>query len=82
MRFLEIEYPRRLKERYNLEEFPEDIVEFFDQIGKKRGCLLGKGKSIMIKLPKSSLEKLVRKKWVLFHSKDLDNISDESTDIK
>ena len=36
-------YPERLKERYQLDDFPEDIVEFFDRIGKKRGCLMGRG---------------------------------------
>jgi len=43
LRFLESNYPDRLKERFHLEEFPEDIVELFDQIGKQRGCLMGKG---------------------------------------
>ena len=43
MRFLEVQYPQRLKERFKLEEFPDDIVAFFDQIGKQRGYLLGKG---------------------------------------
>ncbi|WP_338452031.1 ribosome biogenesis GTPase YlqF [Niallia oryzisoli] len=43
IRFLEKNYPNRFKERFHIEEFPEDIVEFFDIIGKQRGCLLGKG---------------------------------------
>jgi ribosome biogenesis GTPase A len=43
LRFLEVHYPHRLKEHFQLEEFPEDIVEFFDLIGKRRGCLMGKG---------------------------------------
>ncbi len=43
LRFLGERYPERLKERYNLSEIPEDIVELFDEIGKRRGCLLGGG---------------------------------------
>ena len=45
LRFLEVQYPHRIKERFKLEEFPDDIVAFFDQIGKKRGYLLGKGET-------------------------------------
>ncbi|MDK8638667.1 ribosome biogenesis GTPase YlqF [Niallia taxi] len=41
LRFLEQEYPERLKERFQLQEIPEDIVEFFDRIGEIRGCLTG-----------------------------------------
>ncbi|WP_374721898.1 ribosome biogenesis GTPase YlqF [Peribacillus tepidiphilus] len=43
LRFLENEYPERLKERYQLTDIPEDIVELFDEIGTKRGCLTGGG---------------------------------------
>ena len=43
LRFLEKEYPERLKERYNLETIPEDTVELFDQIGTFRGALSGGG---------------------------------------
>ncbi|MFD3445481.1 ribosome biogenesis GTPase YlqF [Microbacteriaceae bacterium 4G12] len=43
LRFLSAQYPERLKERYNLPDIPEDIVELFDEIGKKRGCLMGGG---------------------------------------
>ncbi len=43
LRFLERQYPERLKERFQLEYIPEDIVDFFDQIGKRRGCLMGGG---------------------------------------
>lgn len=43
LRFLERDYPERLKERYKLETVPEDVVELFDQIGKFRGCLMGGG---------------------------------------
>lgn len=43
LRFLEKEYPQRLKERYHLDDIPEDVVELFDEIGKRRGCLMGRG---------------------------------------
>jgi ribosome biogenesis GTPase A len=43
LRFLEREYPERLKERYSLETLPEDVVEMFDKIGVLRGCLAGGG---------------------------------------
>jgi ribosome biogenesis GTPase A len=43
LRFLERKYPERLKERFQLEYIPEDIVDFFDEIGKRRGCLMGGG---------------------------------------
>lgn len=43
LRFLEKYYPDRLKDRYQMEVIPEDIVELFDAIGKVRGCLMGRG---------------------------------------
>ncbi|NTU26510.1 ribosome biogenesis GTPase YlqF [Bacillus tequilensis] len=43
LRFLEEHYPERLKERYSLDEIPEDIAELFDAIGEKRGCLMSGG---------------------------------------
>ncbi|WP_246939998.1 ribosome biogenesis GTPase YlqF [Bacillus pinisoli] len=43
LRFLTDNYPDALKKRYDLQEIPEDIVELFDAIGKKRGCLMGGG---------------------------------------
>lgn len=36
-------YPERLKERYKLDELSEDGVIVFEEIGKKRGCLLSGG---------------------------------------
>ena len=36
-------YPNILKERYGIEEMPEDILECFDIIGKRRGCLVKGG---------------------------------------
>lgn len=43
LRFLSAHYPEKLKERYNLTHLSEDIVELFDEIGKRRGCLLSGG---------------------------------------
>ncbi|MDR6997924.1 ribosome biogenesis GTPase YlqF [Neobacillus niacini] len=43
IKFLEKTYPDRLKERYQLDAVPEDVVELFDHIGKLRGCLMGGG---------------------------------------
>ncbi|MED4532535.1 ribosome biogenesis GTPase YlqF [Metabacillus fastidiosus] len=44
LKFLKENYPERLKERYGIEQFDdEDIVPLFDEIGKKRGCLMSGG---------------------------------------
>ncbi|MCD7033800.1 ribosome biogenesis GTPase YlqF [Metabacillus sp. GX 13764] len=43
LRFLKEHYPERLKDRYGLEEIPEDIVLLFDEIGKRRGCMMSGG---------------------------------------
>lgn len=43
LRYLMEHYPDQLKDRYSLEEIPEDVVELFDEIGRKRGCLLSGG---------------------------------------
>ncbi|MGF2615631.1 ribosome biogenesis GTPase YlqF [Rossellomorea vietnamensis] len=43
LRYLEKHYPRRLEERYGIDEFPEEIVEVFDKIGIQRGCLIAGG---------------------------------------
>ena len=45
LRFLELEYPNTLKERFQLESIPEDIVELFDAIGRNRR-VLGSGGTI------------------------------------
>ncbi len=44
LKFLKREYPERLAERYGFTEIPEELVEIFDHIGKKRGCLLSGGR--------------------------------------
>lgn len=41
--YLRMHYPDRLKERYKLEQVPEDKLELLDLIGKKRGCLVSGG---------------------------------------
>lgn len=43
LKFLRKRYPDRLKERYQLEQIPEDIGDLFYQIGEKRGCLMAGG---------------------------------------
>jgi len=43
LRFLEKEYPERLIERYGFQQIPEEIVEIFDAIGTRRGCLVSGG---------------------------------------
>ncbi|WP_026674302.1 ribosome biogenesis GTPase YlqF [Alkalihalobacterium bogoriense] len=41
--YLKDEYPTVLKDRYKLAELPDEGIEVFDEIGRKRGCLLGGG---------------------------------------
>jgi ribosome biogenesis GTPase A len=43
LNFLKEYYPERLKERYSLDDIPEEIVALFDAIGKRRGCLVSGG---------------------------------------
>ncbi|MBF0708429.1 MULTISPECIES: ribosome biogenesis GTPase YlqF [Bacillales] len=43
LKFMSEYYPNRLKDRYHLEDIPEDVVELFDEIGKKRGFLMSGG---------------------------------------
>ena len=43
LRFLEEHYPERLEERYGLKEIPEEVVDSFNHIGAKRGCLMAGG---------------------------------------
>lgn len=43
IRYLSSHYPEKLKERYGLNEISDDIVQIFDHIGKKRGCLMSGG---------------------------------------
>ena len=43
LRFLEREYPDRMKSRYNLDVIPQETLELFDAVGKFRGCLASGG---------------------------------------
>ncbi|MCR8848624.1 ribosome biogenesis GTPase YlqF [Rossellomorea sp. SC111] len=43
LRFLAEHYPERLEERYGLEGISEEVVDSFDTIGAKRGCLMTGG---------------------------------------
>jgi ribosome biogenesis GTPase A len=43
LRFLEKEYPDRMKSRYNLDVIPQETLELFDAVGKFRGCLASGG---------------------------------------
>lgn len=43
LRFLEENYPENLKERFGLEEIPDDIVLLFDEIAKRRGSMMSGG---------------------------------------
>ncbi|XXM73502.1 ribosome biogenesis GTPase YlqF [Lysinibacillus sphaericus] len=43
LKFLEVHYPERLKERYSLDEIPEEVLAKFDAVGRKRGCLMAGG---------------------------------------
>lgn len=36
-------YPNQLKERYGVDTITDDIIDVYDQIGKKRGCLIKGG---------------------------------------
>ncbi|WP_078434365.1 ribosome biogenesis GTPase YlqF [Metabacillus halosaccharovorans] len=41
--FLKEHYPNRLVERFHLEYLSDEIVPLFDEIGKKRGCMMSGG---------------------------------------
>ncbi|AZB42921.1 ribosome biogenesis GTPase YlqF [Bacillus sp. FJAT-42376] len=43
LQFLSANYPERLKERFGLEEIPEEIVMLFDEIATRRGCVMSGG---------------------------------------
>jgi ribosome biogenesis GTPase A len=43
LKFMKEYYPHLLQQRYDLEELPEDVVELFDAVGKRRGCLVAGG---------------------------------------
>ncbi|WP_368659196.1 ribosome biogenesis GTPase YlqF [Metabacillus halosaccharovorans] len=41
--FLKEHYPNRLVERFHLDDLSDEIVPLFDEIGKKRGCMMSGG---------------------------------------
>lgn len=43
LNFLREHYPDRLKERFNIDELSDEVVQLFDEIGKKRGCIMPGG---------------------------------------
>jgi ribosome biogenesis GTPase A len=43
LKFMKVHYPQLLKQRYDPEELPEDVVDLFDAVGKRRGCLVAGG---------------------------------------
>ncbi|WP_100404499.1 ribosome biogenesis GTPase YlqF [Bacillus solitudinis] len=43
LNYLKEMYPDRVKNRYKLDEVPDDGLALFDMIGMKRGCLLPRG---------------------------------------
>ncbi|SDN27395.1 ribosome biogenesis GTPase YlqF [Alkalicoccus daliensis] len=43
LNFMKEAYPDLLKKRYDLETLPEDVIQLFDDIGKRRGCLVPGG---------------------------------------
>ncbi|WP_332630683.1 ribosome biogenesis GTPase YlqF [Halalkalibacter flavus] len=43
LNYLKDHYPTSVQERYKLDHVPDDGLALFDEIGKKRGCLLGGG---------------------------------------
>lgn len=43
LKFLKEHYPTLLEERYGLDLTEEDVITWFDVIGKKRGCLQAGG---------------------------------------
>jgi ribosome biogenesis GTPase A len=43
LKYLSAHYRQLLLERYKLNDIPDDVVELFDEIGKRRGCLVSGG---------------------------------------
>lgn len=43
LEYLKMYYPDQLEERFKLEEIPADRIELMEEIGRKRGCIMGRG---------------------------------------
>jgi ribosome biogenesis GTPase A len=82
LQFLKVQYPHRLKERFHLEEFPDDIVAFFDQIGKQRGYLLSKGEVDYDKVTEIIIREIRTEKMGPLSFERPEQISNENTAIK
>ncbi|HJV44111.1 MAG TPA: ribosome biogenesis GTPase YlqF [Bacillota bacterium] len=41
--YLRMYYPEMLRNRYKLDNLPNDRIELLEEIGRKRGCLMGRG---------------------------------------
>ncbi|QEG20366.1 ribosome biogenesis GTPase YlqF [Mariniblastus fucicola] len=72
-KFLLEQYPDRLVERYGFDSIPNDIVELFDAIGHKRGCL---GKNAVV-----NYERVSRILITEFRSGKLGPITMETPDM-
>jgi ribosome biogenesis GTPase A len=43
LEYLRVNYSEQLKERFKLQDLPNDRIELLGEIGKKRGCIMGRG---------------------------------------
>lgn len=41
--YLRMYYPEPLTDRFKMEDIPEDRIELLEEIGRKRGCIMGRG---------------------------------------
>lgn len=85
LRFFEENYPERMKERYKLDEIPEDILVLYDKIGKLRGCLMGGGQIDYDKVTELVIREFRTEKWgpiSLEHPNDLQEPLEEYQDGK
>ncbi|MEW9667614.1 ribosome biogenesis GTPase YlqF [Ammoniphilus sp. 3BR4] len=41
--YLRMYYPEQLTDRFKMEDIPEDRIELLEEIGRKRGCIMGRG---------------------------------------
>ena len=56
--YLAKQYPERLKERYNLDELPDNDVELMEAIARSRGCLQAGGRVNIYKASEILLHEL------------------------
>ncbi len=41
--YMRMYYPEQLKERFKVTDIPEDRIELLEEVGRKRGCIMGRG---------------------------------------